>query len=120
MATVIVVDDEEVLLHMIAALIEECGHRVMTATNGKEALELLSSEAEPPALVISDVMMPQFNGTDLTLALKDDPRFRDVPVVLMSAAGRPPNSHTADAFIHKPFDLDVLEAVIERYIQHAS
>ena len=120
MATVIVVDDEEVLLDMMAALIEEAGHRVMTATNGKQALEVLISEAEPPALVISDVMMPQFNGTDLTLAIKDHPRFRDVPVVLMSAAGRPPSGHAADDFLHKPFDLDVLEALIERYVQHAS
>ncbi len=116
MATVLVIDDEDVLLEMIAALIEEIGHRAVTATSGKEALTLLHSEDERPALIISDVMMPQLSGAELTQVIKNDPRFRDVPVVLMSAAGRPPREHAADEFLHKPFDLDVLEALIEHYL----
>ncbi len=120
MATVLVVDDEDVLLEMMAELIEETGHRAVTATNGKEALALLHARAEPPALIIADVMMPQLNGAELTQIVKNNPQFSDVPVVLMSAAGRPPHDHTADGFLHKPFDLDVLEALIQRYIDRNS
>lgn len=120
MATVLVVDDEDVLLEMMAELIEETGHHAVTSTNGKEALALLDTEHEPPALIIADVMMPQLNGAELTYVIKNNPQFGDVPVVLMSAAGRPPHDHVADEFLHKPFDLDVLEALIQRYLEQKS
>jgi CheY-like chemotaxis protein len=113
MARVIVIDDEDVLLEMMATLIEEAGHYAMTASSGKEALALLRAEDEPPALIILDVMMPQLNGAELTQVIKNNPQFCDIPVVLMSAAGRPPDGHAADAFLNKPFDVDVLEALIE-------
>lgn len=115
MASVMIVDDEDVLLEMIAALIEDIGHRAVVATNGKEALAALESEAELPLLVISDVMMPQMDGIALARALKLDPRWYDVPVVLMSAASRPPQDGIADHFIHKPFDLERIETLIEQY-----
>lgn len=115
MAAVMIVDDEDVLLDMVAALVEEIGHRPMIATNGREALAVLETEAEPPLLVISDVMMPQMNGVALASALRRDPRLRHVPIVLMSAAGRPPQDDVADHFIHKPFDLDEIEQLIEQY-----
>lgn len=115
MASVMVVDDEDVLLEMIAALIEDVGHRAVVATNGREALEALYAESQLPLLIISDVMMPQMDGIALAKAIKSDPRWRDVPIVLMSAASRPPADGVADHFIHKPFDLDRIETLIEQY-----
>ena len=52
MAAVLVVEDEDVLLEMVAALIEDNGYRAVLATNGREALEVLQSEPEPPLLII--------------------------------------------------------------------
>jgi CheY-like chemotaxis protein len=115
MTSVLVVDDEDVLLEMIAALIEDLGYRAITATNGREALEALRAEATAPSLIISDVMMPQMNGTSLARALRDDARFAHVPLVLMSAAGRPPQPGLADHFLPKPFELDQIEWLVERY-----
>ncbi len=115
MASVMVVDDEDVLLEMISALIEDSGHRAVVATNGREALAMLQAEPEPPLLIISDVMMPQMNGIALAQAVKTDPRFQNVPIVLMSAAGRPPQHSNADHFIPKPFDLEHIEVLIEHY-----
>lgn len=89
MAKVMVVDDEDVLLEMLATLIEDLGHQAITATNGQEALALLSSTRESPALVLSDVMMPRMNGVDLARAIKTHPDFQSIPVLLMSAAFRP-------------------------------
>ncbi|HEX6289572.1 MAG TPA: response regulator [Herpetosiphonaceae bacterium] len=114
-----VVDDEDVLVEMIAALIEDLGYRAIIATNGREALAALEAEPEPPLLVISDVMMPQMNGVALAQAIKTNPRFQRVPVALMSAAIRPPANCIADHFIHKPFDLDRIERLIEQYNGHA-
>lgn len=115
MSSVLVVDDEDVLLDMITALIEDLGYRAVTATNGVEALHILHSEAEPPFLIISDIMMPKMSGTALAEEIRADPRLCNVPIVLMSAAGRAPKNGIADHFMHKPFDLDLIEQVIEQY-----
>ena len=120
MASVMVVDDEDVLLEMIAALIEDIGHRAVVATNGKEALAALKANPELPLLVISDVMMPQMDGIALARAIKTDPRACMVPIVLMSAASRPPQDGIADHFIHKPFDLERIEVLIEQYAAGAN
>ena len=111
-----VVDDEDVLVDMVATLIEDLGMRAMVASNGREALALLRQMQGAPALILSDVMMPQMNGIDLANAVKHDPRLKDVPVILMSAAGYSFDTSAADGFIHKPFDLDLLLDLIERYL----
>ena len=116
MARVMVVDDEDVLLEMLAALIEDLGHQPVTATGGHEALAILASTPEPPALILSDVMMPRMNGVELARTIKTDSAYRSVPVLLMSAAFRPPGGNVADYFIHKPFDLDMVAELIAHYL----
>jgi CheY-like chemotaxis protein len=116
MTTIMVVDDEQVLLNMVTAFVEDEGHRVLAATDGCEALALLNAEAEPPALIISDIMMPRMNGFSLAHALKNDPRFKHVPLVLMSAAYHSLRGDLADRFIPKPFDLDQIEHLIQTYV----
>jgi CheY-like chemotaxis protein len=111
-----VVDDEDVLVEMVASLIEDLGMRTVVATNGQEAMQSLLKMQGAPALILSDVMMPQMNGIELANAVKRDPRLKNVPVILMSAAGRPSGTSVADGFIHKPFDLDLLLDLIERYV----
>ena len=113
---IMVVDDEDVLVEMVASLIEDLGMRTVVATNGQEAMKSLLQMQGAPALILSDVMMPQMNGIELANAVKRDPRLKNVPVILMSAAGRPSGTSVADGFIHKPFDLDLLLDLIERYV----
>ena len=115
MGQVLVVDDEYVLLEMIVALIEDLGYESLVATNGDEALDVLHNQPDPPALIISDVMMPKMNGIELLQSLQASSQYRDVPFILMSAAGRPPNSHGESFFLHKPFSIDTLVELIERY-----
>jgi CheY-like chemotaxis protein len=117
---IMVVDDEDVLVDMVASLIEDLGMRAIVATNGREALTSLHQMQGAPALILSDIMMPQMNGIELASAVKHDPRLKDVPVILMSAAGCPIGTSSADGFIHKPFDLNLLLDVIERYIKAVS
>ena len=116
MSRVLVVDDEESLLAMIAELVEDLGHQPLMATNGQEALASLRASAEAPALVIADVMMPRMSGVALAETIKHDPQLCDIPIILMSAAGRPSGSRVANHFLAKPFELDVLAELIERYV----
>ena len=115
MAAVLVVEDEDVLLDMIAALVEDIGHRALLATNGRAGLAMLHAEPELPLLIISDVMMPLMNGIAFAKAVKADPRYCQVPLVLMSAAGQSEAKALADHFIAKPFELDEIEQLIEQY-----
>jgi CheY-like chemotaxis protein len=116
MASVLIVEDEDTVLAMVAELVEDLGHQPIRATNGREALEKLRTDSQLPALIISDVMMPRMSGAALVEAIRNDPLLRTLPIILMSAAGRPGDDRRADHFLPKPFDLDVLTALIERYI----
>ena len=116
MARVLVVDDEDVLLEMVAIVIEDLGHEPLLASDGHEALSLLNAEKRLPALMISDVMMPHMNGIDLVQAIRREARFQHMPIILMSAANQPAAYALADKFIHKPFELDDLEQLIENLI----
>jgi len=109
-----VIDDEQIIVQMIAGLIEDAGHRALVASDGRDALHILEDESEPPALLISDIMMPHLNGVALTRELRANPRFEHVPIVLMSAASQTAPT-LADHFIPKPFDFDELDELIERY-----
>jgi len=114
------VEDEAPLRDFLASLFEDLGHKVVTAINGREALD--AAKAEHPDLVLSDVMMPEMGGVELSTRLRageaGDPA---VKVILMSAAGRTAaRSGNADAFVDKPFDLDVMVDLVEGYIGPAS
>jgi CheY-like chemotaxis protein len=117
MAQILIVEDEPVLRDMIAALIEDIGmgFQALTAANGCEALQLLAGQPKPPQLIITDVMMPCMGGVELLRALQSDASWQHVPVVFMSAAG-PPRDAAEVPFLHKPFDLDALTALILHHL----
>src|SRR5215468_6940963 len=104
MVSVMVVDDEDVLVEMLAALVEDLGYVPIVAINGREALAKLTNLEEAPSVIIADVMMPQMNGLEFADAVRRDPRHVSVPIILMSAGAAPKNANTTDHFIAKPFD----------------
>lgn len=116
MAVIIVVDDEEAIAELIRDLLIDLGHQSIIAFNGKEALQKLNALPEPPALIVSDVMMPFIDGLALAQRVKMDHRWTTVPVVLMSAVHNHVGDSSVDAFVKKPFDLDQLTAVILSYL----
>jgi CheY-like chemotaxis protein len=105
--TVLLVDDEHAILDALSGILEDEGFRVVTAGNGREALERLREEVPDVALV--DVMMPLMDGRELLRELQSDARWRHLPVVLMSAVPLPILSRDAPLvyadFFQKPFDL---------------
>ncbi len=106
MATILVVDDEFGIGELLEALLQDDGHRVLTAMNGRHALERIA-EAKPD-LVISDLMMPVMDGAALLAALRENAELKDLPFMLMCAL--PETSITDrvsgyDAFLRKPFKL---------------
>jgi CheY-like chemotaxis protein len=110
---ILVVDDEPAIVVMLQDVLEDAGYAVMTASNGRAALVIAQQSAL--GLVFSDVMMPQMDGDTLCQALRADPRTAHLPIILMSAARRPPPSCAATALLSKPFDIEVVLALVQRH-----
>ena len=110
---VVVIEDEPDLLEVTSFVLESEGFRVQTAKNGAEALEILRSGTQPE-LVLLDMMMPVMNGWEFLEAISRIPTFRNIPIVVMTAAGSI-GVPGATAVLRKPFDLGALVDVVERH-----
>lgn len=117
--TILLTDDHTDFLHFLAETLSK-DYRIFTATNGKEAFELL--EKEDIDLVISDVMMPEMDGLELCRHIKTDIRFSHIPIILLTAKSSEEHqleglSNGADDYITKPFSKSVLKLKIEKIIE---
>jgi CheY-like chemotaxis protein len=113
MKKILVVDDEFDILTTWRLVLEMEGYEVATAANGRVALD--AARANVPDLVITDWMMPHMNGVELIGALAANDTLADVPVILMSAAAKPPPlDHRNARFHRKPVSIDdLIESVQE-------
>ncbi|MEH6388941.1 MULTISPECIES: response regulator [Pseudomonas] len=114
---ILLVDDEPSILFTLAILLEEEGYRVISADHGRDALSRLAEEL--PDLIITDFMMPYLTGAELIEAVRAEPKYAGIPILIMSAAlpaGIDPHE-IADAYLQKPADLDELLSVIKRLLQ---
>ncbi len=114
MSLVLVADDEPAVLEVLTEVVEDLGHEVVRAHDGREALHL--ARAQRPNLVVTDHMMPRLSGVELCRALRTDEVLSAVPVILLSAA-IPPEAVEAHAWLSKPFELDEFEALVKRTLE---
>lgn len=121
MARILVVDDERDLAFMLKMMLEKAGHTVTIAHDGAQALVELGLEPADPAreapdLAILDVMMPVLDGYAVCARMFEDPRTKDVPVVMLTAKGAMRDLHqltpNVAAHIDKPFDPADLRALV--------
>jgi DNA-binding response OmpR family regulator len=113
-ATVLVVDDDPVIVKLLQVNFEMEGYNVLTAGDGEEGLG--RARAEKPDVVLLDVMMPKMDGLAVAQALKADAETATIPIVLLSAKAQAADVQAgrdvADEYITKPFDpLELLERV---------
>ncbi len=121
MKSILVVDDEFDLASTLRAILEGAGYRVETCSNGREALERLRGGPRPD-LVLTDVMMPLVSGFEVLQTMRQTPGLQEVPVVVMSSV--PPGVKRDDygwqAFLRKPFGLEVLMRTVRQLIGAAT
>jgi CheY-like chemotaxis protein len=108
---VLVVDDDPDIRETLREVIEAEGYRVVTAANGRAALEALIMGLHP-SLIVLDLMMPSMSGWDVLAAIRGDGALRDIPVAVISASGGRTPPPGATHFLRKPIDLDALLEVI--------
>ena len=109
--TVLVVDDYESNRRALGMLLEQDDYTVLTASNGRDALEIVARER--PDLILLDVLMPGISGLDVCAQLKRNPDTRLTPVVLISGAQERQTRLAgldagADDFLNKPVDAEEL------------
>lgn len=112
-ATILVADDEPINRALIQRRLERAGYSVLTAQNGREAVE--RARAERPDLIILDVMMPVMDGLEACQSIKADDSVRDTPVIFLSARDETEVkvsglSLGANDYISKPFKAEELLA----------
>ena len=113
---ILIAEDSPTQAAQLAHLLAEQGHAVTTAGNGVEALA--AARRHKPALIISDILMPELDGYGLCKAIKSDEKLKAVPVVLVTTLSDPQDVMLglecgADNFIRKPYDERYLLARIE-------
>lgn len=109
---ILIVDDEphiRMLLEQTLEDLEDQGVELLTATNGREALELIQQET--PQLVFLDVMMPEMNGFDVCSKVKHDLAMADTYIIMLTAKGQEFDKQKgsevgANLYMTKPFDPD--------------
>lgn len=112
---VLVVEDDKDIRDAIVELLALEKFRVTTASNGKEALDLLqkSPVSWRPCFILLDLMMPVMNGWEFLLAQRADPNLKDIPVLVCSAIADRTRFPGIVDFIKKPIDIDQLIEVIK-------
>ena len=114
-STVLVVDDDPVILKLLEVNFEMEGFDVLVAHDGQEGIAV--ARESRPDVVVSDIMMPKQSGLELVVALKGDPATRDIPIILLSAKAQNADVRTgldagADDYVTKPFEpMDLVDRV---------
>src|SRR5579872_3565795 len=79
---ILAVDDQEHIVRLVQITLERVGYSVRTAPDGAQALQQV--QADPPDLVICDVMMPRMNGFEVVRRLRSDPNTKHIPIIMLT------------------------------------
>ena len=117
---ILVADDDQSLVKTLTWILKEHGYEVVSLPSGERLLEQL--EETRPHLLLLDIMMPRVDGLQLLQRVKGDPRWKDLPVLMVSSM--PPEEATVKAlglgaadFIAKPFRVRELLARVESHLR---
>ncbi len=119
----LLIDDDPNLILLVKDYLEFRGYEVVTAENGREALEILENEI--PDMIICDVMMPEMDGYSLVKHVREDSRTSWIPVLFLSAKGQSQDrvkglNTGADVYMVKPFEPEELVAQVESSLKQAA
>jgi len=117
---ILVVDDNEDNRDLICEILEDAGYGFCEAADAESSLKIL--EKKTFDLVLMDVSLPKMNGLEATQIIKNDPKFKKLPVFLLTAHAMPSDIDAgkaagADSYITKPIDEEELLKEIKRVME---
>jgi signal transduction histidine kinase/CheY-like chemotaxis protein len=120
-STILVADDVALNRQLVAGYFEGTGHKLVTATDGLEAVA--QAEKHRPDVILMDMRMPEMDGYEATRKLKANPACKGIPVIAVTASSFREEEARArkacDGFIRKPFNRSELIAELKRFLQPA-
>lgn len=120
MKKILIVDDEQDIVESIKFVLESYNYMCYCAYNGEDGLKL--AREIMPDLIILDVMMPRINGYKISRLLKFDKKYKDIPILMVTARSQEEDKLIgeetgADEYITKPFDLDEVVKIVQKYLE---
>jgi two-component system chemotaxis response regulator CheY len=120
MARILAVDDSASMRQMVGLTLKSAGHEVVSASDGDEALALAKT-SDPVDLVLTDVNMPNMDGITFVTHLKQNPRYKFTPVIMLTTEGQDAKKEQgraagAKAWIMKPFSPPILLDAVSKLI----
>lgn len=114
---ILVADDDTAILHVMTLMLEDAGYEVTSTVDGETVQKVLS---ELPDLILLDIWMSGIDGREICKQLKSQKKTKHIPIIMISA-----NKDTKDIakkagandFLAKPFEMNDLLALVEKYIQ---
>ncbi|MBD1386721.1 response regulator [Mucilaginibacter rigui] len=115
--TILICDDDEGILEMLAIILEGSGYTIIPVQNSLNIYETI--EREHPDLLLLDLWMPVLSGDQVLRSLRNNPQTHELPVIVISASRdgqKIAEEAGATEFMSKPFDLDFLLQRIHQYL----
>ena len=114
--TVLVIEDEADISETVAAALTDEGYRVVTAQDGQIALEML--QRQPPDAIVLDLVLPNLDGWQFTKLCRSNPSTACTPIIVVTGAYDALEDADVGSlvFVEKPFDLDILLALVEEAV----
>ncbi|MBL8749358.1 MAG: response regulator [Planctomycetes bacterium] len=117
--TVLIIEDEKLIIVSTQMVLEAAGFRVESATNGEDGIG--KAKAQAPDLILLDIMMPGIDGWETLTRLKRDPATAGIPVVIFTARehsrGHQKSTEMGAAdYFRKPFEPDELIELVEKHV----
>lgn len=119
--SIIIVEDKKELSSFLKEALLDSFKNIYVAGDGEEALEIINQKH--PDIIVSDIMMPKMNGYELCKKIKENMATSHIPVILLTARGDLDSTTMgyklgADAYLAKPFDMELLQAVIVNQLKN--
>ncbi len=123
MKKILIVDDEQDIVESLKFVLEGNDYTCYCAYNGEDGLNM--ARELMPDLLILDVMMPRINGYKISRLLKFDSKYKDIPILMITARSQEEDKLIgeetgADEYITKPFDLDEVLEIVNKYLEKAN
>ena len=117
MPTVLVIDDEFSIVDVLETILTDGGYQVLTACNGRQGLERLSTEK--PDVVLLDFMMPILGGAEMLAVMASEPAYQVIPVIMISSLGEDVIAKKCTgyvAYLRKPFKTAAVLSTVARVL----
>lgn len=123
MKKILIVDDEQDIVESLKFVLEGYNYLCYCAYNGEDGLKL--AREIMPDLIILDVMMPRINGYKISRLLKFDKKYQNIPILMITARSQEEDKLIgeetgANEYITKPFDLDDVVKIVQKYLEKNS